>query len=101
MILYLRIHVHELVPTLTLVGREGVGRVPPHRAFRDSSKHAEGRQLKLGIPNILFKLDLLIPTAFSGQVRSLTYDVINKPLRGPQMLQLCNALSARGTFTGR
>ena len=80
----------------------GGGRVPPPIGFfRDSSEHAGDRELKLGIPDLWSKPDLLTPTAFLGQVRSLTYDVISEPLHGLQMSQLRNALTARGDVTGK
>ena len=52
-------------------------------------------------PDLWFKPDLAIPAAFSGQVRSLTFDVISEPLHGPQIPQVRNALSVRADFTRR
>ena len=37
-------------------------------------------KLTLGLPDAPFKSDLVKPDSFSGQVRSLTYNVISKPL---------------------
>ena len=65
----------------------GGGVPPPYRVFHDSSEHAGDRELKLGIPDLWSKPHLVTPTAFSGQVRSLTCDVISEPLHSPQMSQ--------------
>ena len=81
---------------LTLVGRGGVGATP--RWFsRDCSGAVCDRELKLDKTDARFKLNMII-FLFSGQDRSLTYDVISKP-RTVTMLT-CNAANNRRSFSG-
>ena len=79
------------------------GRVPPSPTyfFRDNYEHVGYGELELGIPDLWFKPDIVTPTTFPGQVRSLTYDVTSKPLQGPQNSQIQNAFSPRPALRGR
>ena len=64
--------------TCQLVG--GGKLMPPLTVFRDCTERVIDTELQFGITDLWFKPDLLAPVAFSGQVRSLTYDAIRKPL---------------------
>ena len=64
------------------------GDATPWRFFHDCSERVIDRELKFGIADPWFKPDLLEPIAFSGQVRSLTYDIIREPLHGQEVAGL-------------
>ena len=66
---------------LTLPGRGGGVGATPLTVFPGLLRTID-RDLTFGIADPWFKPDLLAPVAFSGQVRSLTYGVIRKPLHG-------------------
>ena len=57
---------------------------PPRRFFRNCSKTRKASELSSRLCHVTSKADLMIFWKFSGQVRSLTYDVIPKPLHSPR-----------------
>ena len=73
---------------------------PPRQFSRDCSGAACDRELKRGTTDSPFKPDVVNCFSFSGQVRSLTYDVINKP-HGHKMPQLHNAANDRQSLSER
>ena len=80
---------------LTLAGWwGGIGATPLRWFSSDCSVAVCDRELKICMTDSPFKSDVII-FSVSDQVKSLTYDVINKPSHGQKMLQLCNAVNAR------
>ena len=53
--------------------------VPPSEVFRDCFRAVCDTKLKLSMTDAPFNQDIMNSDSFSGQVRSLTYDVISKP----------------------
>ena len=77
------------------------GHGTPDDFLRDCYGAVCDRKLKLGVSDAPFKLDIVKLDSFSGQVRSLTYDVISKPPHCKTMSQICNAANARQSASRR
>ena len=78
----------------------GVG-ATPLTVFRDCSEHVRDRELKFVEADPSFKPHLLAPDSLSCQVRSLTYDVICKPLHCPKVSWFHSAAKATIFARGR
>ena len=101
------------VLALTLAGRGGAAPKTLFAFFCDYSGDVCDGELKLGMIDARFNPDMMHFHSFSGQVRSLTYDVIitdlwpmiydviGKPPQVHKMSQRSNAVNAGQSFWGR